>query len=114
MYALIFLKAQVWSPSIKVLQKPLTVYQIKFKPAGGSFKVSHMTRPTFISCEEGIAKCHNTCIISAQTDFPPTNAFNCKNFVNFCVEITPNPERLTVLFLTSPDFNSYFYYLLDM
>ena len=98
MYALIFLKAQLWSPSIKVLQKPLIIYQIKIKPVGGSFKVSYMTRPTFISCEEGIARCYNTCIISAQTDFPPTNAFKWKNFVNFCVKIAPNPEGLTVYF----------------
>lgn len=40
-----FLKAQLWSPSIKVLQKPLTAYQIKNESLGGSVKVSRNMTP---------------------------------------------------------------------
>lgn len=49
MHALIFLKAQLWSPSIKVLQKPPIAYQIKNKSLGESFKVFHnmTTLPSF-------------------------------------------------------------------
>lgn len=55
MYALIFLKAQLWSPSIKVLQKSPTAYEIKNKSLGGSFKVFHnMTTPILVSCAEVI------------------------------------------------------------
>lgn len=61
---------------------------------------SQCDHPTFISCEEGVARYHNTCILSWHADFPLTGVFfNCWYFANFCVKIAPNLRRACSFFL---------------
>lgn len=99
MYALIFLKARLWSPSVKVLQKPPTAYQMKNESLGSSLQVFHKatTQPPFPMKEVLPDITPPAFFLGVQTSHLLAGILQ-----NFCVKIAPNLRRVCSFFLIIP------------
>lgn len=103
MYALIFLKAQLRPPSIKVLQTPLVSYQIKKQFLGGSFKGFWEITPDLC------LTCHNMRCLCARR----TSCLLPSSLLQFFVSLCERTAHIREWGLTSDNQISLFILMFD-